>query len=143
MAIRFERIAEPVKRKPAAKIEEGLKEALTIAKGEAKPARVAKVKVHGERDRPAMQPKVLTSTVEAKKPAKVATKRRKAETEKPLPNIPHKDIPHTESIPHKVKAPKITPAERTKAWRAENADKHRASHRDYMRKRRAKPEASA
>ena len=143
---------------PVTKIKEG-------AKGEAKPARVVKVNAHGGRARPSTQPKALTSTVESAKPVKVAMKtwadneksieaklkekpddvglRITALSVKRMAERERAEAFHAEQtklLPHEAAK---TSTARTRKWRSANADKAKGYMKDYMRKRRAKPEASA
>ena len=110
-----------------------------------KPKTAKKPALPVERDRPSARPEKLTSTVEAKKTAKiakvpkvpkVAKVSKAAKVAADIPNIPN-GIPN---IPNKTEKPtKVTPAQRTKAWRAANPGKHAEYMKGHMRKVRSKP----
>jgi hypothetical protein len=130
--------------KPVEKIEAGLKEALAIVKGDAKPARVRAAKPTKAVE---VSP-VLKSSLEilmAERPSMPITATGRARAAKsgpkkvePVAEVSAQPEQKSEPICQPSAKKRLTPAERTKRWREKNAEKHSAYMKGYAKDRRSK-----
>lgn len=135
------RCVKPKRVKPVEKIEEGLKEALAIAKGEAEPAKTLRAPLPKKdseepKRRPIRKPpsrprpKVRPLTVREEPEGDWLPKEVAEASEQPNPKVAAVCQPET-------KKP-LTPAERTRRWRENNPEKHSTYMKQYAKDRRAK-----